>query len=187
MKDLNLTGFEHLYSITEDGELYSKRKQRYLKGQINDIGYKMFWLQPDTGKRGKFHMAARLVLLTYVGNPPDKHEANHIDHNKLNNHFSNLEWVTHSENIKMSYDMGHRIAEGRKPGFKHSEDTKCKIADAKMKPIEVTNIKTGIKTVYKCIQEACDNIEGMYRKKIERIIKMNKYGMNNSEYNITYY
>jgi hypothetical protein len=32
--------------------------------------------------------------------------ANHIDGNKLNNHISNLEWVTRSENTKHAYKLG---------------------------------------------------------------------------------
>jgi len=41
----------------------------------------------------------RLVALTYVPNPDDKPEVNHKDGNPRNNHFSNLEWVTHKENM----------------------------------------------------------------------------------------
>lgn len=43
----------------------------------------------------------RLVLESFVGPPPSsKHEANHIDGNPLNNHVTNLEWVTRRENIQ---------------------------------------------------------------------------------------
>lgn len=37
---------------------------------------------------------------------PDNMVINHIDGNKTNNHFSNLECVTHSENVRHAYDTG---------------------------------------------------------------------------------
>lgn len=41
-----------------------------------------------------------LVTLAFIGpKPSDFHEVNHIDGNPLNNHHTNLEWVTHFQNI----------------------------------------------------------------------------------------
>ena len=40
----------------------------------------------------------RAVAMMYVDNPDNKPFVNHIDENKLNNHYTNLEWVTASEN-----------------------------------------------------------------------------------------
>lgn len=37
---------------------------------------------------------------------PDQLVVNHKDGNKLNNHYSNLEWVTHSENMQHAHDAG---------------------------------------------------------------------------------
>lgn len=48
----------------------------------------------------------RLVAKEFIPNPNNKPEVNHIDGNKKNNHYSNLEWVTTKENCKHSWDSG---------------------------------------------------------------------------------
>jgi hypothetical protein len=49
----------------------------------------------DGGKNFKLH---RLVSLHFIPNPNNKPYVDHIDHNKTNNHISNLRFCTHQEN-----------------------------------------------------------------------------------------
>ena len=48
----------------------------------------------------------RLVAQHFLPNPDNMKEVNHIDGNKGNNHVSNLEWCTRSQNVKHSFDTG---------------------------------------------------------------------------------
>lgn len=48
----------------------------------------------------------RLVALAFVPNPDNKPFINHKDCNSFNNHFSNLEWCTHQENMDHAKDNG---------------------------------------------------------------------------------
>lgn len=85
------------YYITIDGKIYSKNNRGYLNLAISDGGYYCINI-----KKKKYY-AHRLVAMAYLDTPPpEKNQVNHIDGNKLNNHVSNLEWVTHNENSKHS-------------------------------------------------------------------------------------
>ena len=51
----------------------------------------------------------RLVALCFVsGKTEEKNTVNHIDGNPLNNYYTNLEWVSQSENNKHAYDVLNR-------------------------------------------------------------------------------
>lgn len=101
-----IEGFPN-YFLTEDGDVISFKKDkginwRKLKPGILNNGYLFVHLC----KNGKHFNKTihRLVALTFVPNPEYKSCVNHIDGNKLNNHYTNLEWVTASENSKHAWN-----------------------------------------------------------------------------------
>lgn len=90
------------YLITLDGRVFSLKTMRFLKNITRPNGYVYVKIGNKT------YMAHRLVALTYIPNPENKPQVNHIDGVKTNNKLFNLEWNTQSENIKHSFDIGLR-------------------------------------------------------------------------------
>lgn len=94
MKDIK--GYEGLYAVTSCGKVWSYRTQKFLSPS-NNRGYLRVELYGSDGSRKK-HSIHRLVAETYIPNPNNKPQVNHLDECKSNNCVSNLEWATESEN-----------------------------------------------------------------------------------------
>lgn len=95
-----IKGYEGLYKINESGVIVSfknKKKPREMKIIVGDRGY-CYILLTDIEGNQKRHYIHRLVLINFVREPQPHEQANHIDGCKSNNHVSNLEWCTASEN-----------------------------------------------------------------------------------------
>ena len=99
-----------MYEINEHGVVRNTKTGLILK-QKSNYGYMYVSLQID----GKAHQRRvhRLVALAFVPNPDCKSDVNHIDGNKKNNHVSNLEWCTPSENLIHAYETGLRSRDAR--------------------------------------------------------------------------
>ena len=84
--------------------MYSHINNKFLK-TFNNGGYRRIRFKLS-GYESKSFLIHRLVAIAFIPNPDNKKEVKHIDGNKLNNHFSNLEWTTPKENIEHSYATG---------------------------------------------------------------------------------
>jgi hypothetical protein len=108
------------YLITPDGNIYSKKSQRYLKPSLNEQGYLVIDLFKDNysddideskytrkraSKRKKFKLHY-LVAKHFLENldPDILTEVDHLDKNKSNNNISNLEWVSKKENLQRAHN-----------------------------------------------------------------------------------
>lgn len=95
LKIKDVEGWED-YTIDTNGNVFSKRKNKYLKQIINKYGYCKVTLQKN--KYRKIYSVHRLVAENFIDNPNNYPVVNHIDSNKKNNNIENLEWVTYKQN-----------------------------------------------------------------------------------------
>lgn len=101
------------YSVSSDGLVRNDRTGRFRKPTVSNSGYLRVKLW-DGGK-SKNCFIHRLVALAFVPNPGNKPEVNHIDGDKTNNAFSNLEWFTGVENIRHQKETARVFAETPTP------------------------------------------------------------------------
>ena len=84
------------YLINKKGEIFSEFKGEGMKPALRS-GYHFVVIMTDTGKRVN-KMIHRLMAETFLPNPDNLPEIDHIDGNALNNNLDNLRWVTKKEN-----------------------------------------------------------------------------------------
>ena len=94
--------------VSNKGNVVShKRGEPYpLKVYYNNCGYQMV----GAGHNGRPQYVHRMVAETWIPNPNHHKEVNHINRDKNDNRAENLEWVSHSENLRHAYRTGLRKA-----------------------------------------------------------------------------
>lgn len=119
MKEIwkDVKGYEGIYKVSNKGRLL--RTERVIKrkngsplpiktkitiGTKDSTGYRRVTLM----KNGKEQITRmhRIVAENFIANPNNLPQVNHIDGNKLNNEYTNLEWVTGKQNIQHAFKIG---------------------------------------------------------------------------------
>lgn len=126
----DIIGFEGSYMVSDHGRVKSlkriisqgKRGERWLpemmlKPLISNVGYARVRIGPQ------LIPIHRIVAKHFISNPENKPIVNHKDGIKLNNHSSNLEWCTNTENQR------HAWATGLKKAVKGEKHPSSKISD----------------------------------------------------------
>lgn len=124
----DVPGYEGIYAVTETGEVWSYPRRWKVGSSSKTQGHNGKWLKPSSMSAGYLGVSLskpgfnrcfaihRIVAWAYVPKIPGKPYVNHIDNNHLNNHYTNLEWVTPSENTKWSAKNGSHSRVGKSNG-----------------------------------------------------------------------
>ena len=114
----DIPGYEGYYQASNLGRIKSLDRQfvntygglRFYHGRIlrqsNLLGnYQKVTLKKNRhgSKQWQVH---RLIAITFIPNPENKPEINHINRQPNDNKIENLEWCTRSENVKHFYRTG---------------------------------------------------------------------------------
>ena len=94
--------FTQGYSISNEGKVRNDKTKHILTFHLNSKGYYKICI------KGKHYLIHRLVGIHFIPNLLNKPQINHKDMNKLNNHYSNLEWMTNIENSIHAYAHNNR-------------------------------------------------------------------------------
>lgn len=78
---------------------------RGLSQQKSNLGY-MYVNATVSFKKRKHLFVHRLVARCFVAGYQEGLDVDHIDHNKSNNHFTNLQWLTRGQNQRKNRDNG---------------------------------------------------------------------------------
>lgn len=92
------------YLVSDTGVVKNKKSGRVLKSSRSPKGY-IFYQLRENGNT-KTILISRLVYKKFVGEIPDGYDINHIDGDKRNNHYTNLEAISHHENILHAVRIG---------------------------------------------------------------------------------
>ena len=96
----DIKDYEGLYQVSNLGNV---KRNNHILYKTKRTYYGVILSKNNIKKYKNIH---RLVAETFIPNPDNKPQVNHIDGNKLNNNKNNLEWVTISENGKHAYRIG---------------------------------------------------------------------------------
>lgn len=113
----DIPGYEGIYQVSNLGSIRNikvKKAPKSLTSFLTAQGYLGVGLKYIGRKTFTVH---RLVMLAFIGECPAGHEVNHINGIKTDNRLSNLEYITHSQNMRHSVDvLNNRSARGEESG-----------------------------------------------------------------------
>lgn len=107
-KWLPLVGYEDYYQASNMGRIKSlwNGRSRIIGGCLDEDGYiKMTLTNPDRSQNT--YRRARLIALTWIPNPENKPEIDHINTVRTDDRVENLRWATSSENQRNPETLRH--------------------------------------------------------------------------------
>ncbi len=141
-KEIELFGV--VYKISNQGKVINKKTNRIIAQRLNQDGYKVITVGVAGNRKTQY--VHRLVAILFVAKPisTEELEVNHIDLDRSNPNYLNLEWVTHRENVEHSHRRGRYVG---RFGEDNPNYNNHKLSDIYKADIEYSKLKNGRKGV----------------------------------------
>ena len=139
MKEIE--GYNGDYKINESGIVINKNGH-VMRTAVSNSGYLRTVLETDNGRKNE--SIHRLVAQTFIPNPDNLPIVMHLDNDPLNNHVSNLQWGTQSDNIRQAFNDGRKISPAKDIHYQYK--------------YEVYNEETGDSITCSCRSDVSDLI-----------------------------
>lgn len=123
------------YQAHPEGEIRNKKNKRIFNNESKKHKYKYVMLN----KKSLF--VHRVIALTFHPNPLNLPAVNHKDNNKRNNRADNLEWISHSDNVKQAVAVGRKVS-----------------TPTRKSTIRIT-LRNGVSTVYPSLVEGAKSLD----------------------------
>lgn len=98
----DIKGYEGLYQVSSEGRVKSLgggdryKVTRLLNGYVGNNGYRVVTMWKNGSS--KLKTIHRLVAETFIDNPENKPQVDHMNTIRTDNRICNLRWVTYKEN-----------------------------------------------------------------------------------------
>ena len=104
----DIPGYEGLYKVSDDGRIFNIAERFEVKASKGSSGYLLVHLRKGNAVSTKY--VHRLVAMAFVANPQCLAQVNHKNEIKTDNRASNLEWVSHRDNLLYGSRLDRAIA-----------------------------------------------------------------------------
>lgn len=162
-----IPGWEDLYWISRDGNVYGLKHQEWLKPYPVGYDRKYLGVKLFRNSIGYSYRLHKLVAQVWVNNPNGYDTINHKDLNTKNNSADNLEWVTFEQNNNY-LDANKRRSEALK-GKPRGIPVKCVETGQVWESIRACAIDTGFNyyNLKSCVKGHHDTVHGLHFVKDE--------------------
>lgn len=177
----DIIGSEGLYQVSEDGKIRSldrvvqtKDGKRRLAGRLLKLicssrGYHMAKIRTKSGYVKTVY--SHKLVATHFLKKISGCVVNHKDGNKLNNHVSNLEWITQRENLIHAFKNGlNKGPQGEKcANSKLKESDVCEILEKLNSGMSRKDIRTEYGVGRTCIYNIANNLTWKHISRLDPI------------------
>ena len=164
-----ILSFNNYYELSIFGNIRNSKTKRLRKIDISKLKetktrIRVIGILDNDGNKKNFYLH-RLIALTFIPNPFNLNEVNHIDGNPYNNCVNNLEWITRADNMK------------------HFNTNMPKYTCKYMRKILLINKENNvIEQSFKCLEECIEKLNlSLKYGKLYRILSNSKNKYKNKE------